>query len=299
MKSLRSVVSSRSTDSLDVSSSSPYAEPRMEAVLERVDLMEEKIFGVLEKLTGEVKELREQQAELLARETGHPAGQTGAGSIALPRQGREHYRIYKAVLDNPNSNRTSKQSSFFSVGTALYNGIEEYNTVAVANGTGQIPQMTMTPRTFTRDAMRTVGMLLGGSKVFRSHIGVKTYQEIKAIYANTPHTFQIESSEVSKKLLKEYPILEIAKGFWAAHELIKGKLINLKEERKKKESMWDTDVEDFHPDFLSESESSSYSSDSETEEERRASAKVEISVLKDVARRQAKKKAQNAKRTRG
>lgn len=267
----------------------------MEDVLERVDRMEEKVFGALEKLTDEVRELKQQQAESSARETSYAAGlQTEAGNIASVRQGREQYRHFKAVLDNPTKNRTSKQSSFVSVGTALYDGIEKYNTEAVANGTGQIPQMTVTPRTFTRDAMRTVGMLLGGSKVFGPHIGLNTFQEIKAIYANSPHTFQIENSDVSKKLLKEYPILDIAKGFWAAHELIKGKLINLKEERKKKESVWDTDVEDFHPDFLSETGSSSYSSESETEEQRTASVMTEVSVLKDLAReRRAKKKSRN------
>lgn len=269
----------------------------MEEVLSRVDRLETGIFDALNKLTDEVKEMRKQQTEssyaICHQANMIAASPEGADRIAPAHRIREEYRSFKAVLEHPKANRTSKQTSFCSVGKALHEGIDAYNTAATTNGTSKLPQMTVTPRTFTRDAMRTVGMLLGGSKVFGPHLGLNTYQEIKSIYANTPHTFQMDSSEVSKKLLKQYPILEIAKGGWASHELIKGKLINMKEERKKKDvSCWDTDSQDFHPDFVSEDSESENSSESESEEERRASVGTEINALKEE-RRNARKKSQH------
>lgn len=53
-------------------------------------------------------------------------------------------------------------------------------------------------------------------------------------YANSPQVYQKELTEISKKLMREYPILELSGGGWAVYELIKGKLVNMTQGSKEK-----------------------------------------------------------------
>lgn len=204
----------------------------MERVLERLDEIERNFN---EKLDGNAEEFRTDIGVIKRQLSEHRSGGNEGGSVANGHASRisSGYKDHRGMIANPKGNRTAKESSFISVGKVLYSWIDGQNEKNSSNGNPLIDQIDKSSSAYARKAMKVVELVLGGSKVFCPFLGVKTFQEIKTAYATQKSEFQKAYSDVNKKLVKALPELELADKGWAAYELIKGKLVNMKEEAKK------------------------------------------------------------------
>lgn len=219
----------------------------MEEILRRINEVEKKLAGDIQAKRTEVSDLKRINLEHVAAQSEFVA--TRSDRETEEQGSRPHfrnaYRIHRGVIPHPRSSRTSSQSSFIAVGKTLHAGIETHNEMAESKGVSKINQMDASPKAFTRNAMSTLEIVLGASPLFKAHLGSMTLQEIKSHYTYSPQLFQqAHSDDVIKRLERELPILEIASGHWAARELIRGKLINMKEAKKKGDHIWDSDLED-------------------------------------------------------
>ena len=141
------------------------------------------------------------------------------------------FAAFRGVLPIPNSARTSKQTSFFSVGKAMKKGIEDYNKEA----THKIPQITQTDISFSRTVMKSAERFIGVSKVFGPNMGKATFYEIRDIFGNDAQTFQNAHENIVRKLCRLHAILTTAEGNWGANSALKRRLIVLKEAAKKED----------------------------------------------------------------
>lgn len=205
----------------------------MERILQKLTSMESDIKNIRE----DVKELKNRNEQEEVRDC-----------ASVPANGNQRtngYRENRNRIPNPVSNRSSKSSSFVSVGKVLYAWIEQHNN-SLEPSAGGVPvlQIETSNSSYTRQAMHAVAQVLGESAVFRRYLGFRTLKEIKSAYARTPNVFQVALSEVTTKVIKIIPELQLTCGGWGAYELIKGKLVNMKEEQKKSQQLFESDFED-------------------------------------------------------
>lgn len=207
----------------------------MERVLQRLDEIEERINEKIDASNDEMKQeidgIKSQFHERSAQMLDCVQGQSVA--IRADAKDPHGYKESRGMIPNPKLNRTAKESSFISVGKVLYTWIEKHNGVPESSRSGTITQIGKSSSAYARKAMSTVALFLGESNVFCPHLGSKTFQEIKTAYATNKSAFQKAYSELNKKLVRALPELELAAQGWAAYELIKAKLVNLKEDAKK------------------------------------------------------------------
>ena len=142
------------------------------------------------------------------------------------------YSVFKGVIPSPNIGRSSKDSSFLSLGKELKTAIDTYNE-DMEDETRKIPQICQTPNSFSRMVMKTAERTIATCKVFGSHMKTSTYQEMKAVYHNDLQKFQQAHESNIRKLVRLHPVLSIAEGNWGADVAIKRRLIVLKEDAKK------------------------------------------------------------------
>lgn len=177
-------------------------------------------------------------------------GENGPG-FASTGQAENWYQKFRGIIEDPRINRTSDQTSFISVGKELRVGIEKYNENAQAKGTSVIKQMGRTAQSFSRNALKMTEVLLGASSVFGPHLGSCTLQEVQNLHPKDTHSVLKEYRDIVRKLVKVYPILDIAYGGWAARELIRAKLISAKE-KTKTQDLWAPDFNG--PDYIPSSD---------------------------------------------
>lgn len=226
----------------------------MEEISKRLDDIEARVMNELESIKKMIQTRILENREPKSTPHEPPAGKATDG-----------YRGHESVLDDPRSSRSSGMTSFLSVGKALRDGIDSYNARVDQEGGTKIPQLKQSAKSFSRDAMSTAEMILGASKVFGPHMGERTLQEIKSLYCERPQQFQEAYFSVAKKLVRCHPVLCLASGGWAANCIIMGKLVNLKNSRKK---MQDDDTTYVVPDdYASDRGSTEHSSSSQDSEE--------------------------------
>lgn len=210
----------------------------MESLSRDLERINDKLDG-LRSIKRDVEEIRRDVASIWQRISESVKGQHDVQLHRSSSNGdtRSGYDQYSGTVEDPRNNRAPEKSSFISVGSVLRNAIDKHNSDAQERGNTVIKQIDRSAQSFTRIAMKTTEVLLGASSVFGQHLGLHTLQEIQSIHSNDLSKFLKEYNDISRRLVKTYPVLRLAYGGWAVREIIRGKLISIKE-KTRKENIW-------------------------------------------------------------
>lgn len=143
------------------------------------------------------------------------------------------YRQYRSTVPDPRGTRSSKKTSFVGVAQALKTAVVGINEKRREEGKPLLQEVSQTSLSFSREIMSRAETLVSSSTVFGQHVGRLTFTEIRNVYANDREKFQNAFSNVMKRLTKSFPILDLARGGWAADEIVRQKLISMKDATKK------------------------------------------------------------------
>lgn len=145
---------------------------------------------------------------------------------------------FAGVIPNPNSGRTSKQSSFINVAAALRTGISRYNESVL----GQDPKLETSELdgsllSWSHSVYSTVGNIVGRHSGLNSALGKASLDEAKKLryFATRPSRYNREISAVITEIKKAIPIVKLAHGDWAAREILRDKFQNARNARKRLE----------------------------------------------------------------
>lgn len=165
---------------------------------------------------------------------------TTSHHIQLPENNEEVTMIHRfeGVIPHPRSGRSSKQSSFVNVALSLKNGINEYNDAQIDDkNIIQSKEFEGSLLSWTHSAMSCVRSIVGRFSDLNSALGICSMDEIKrtAKYEGKPAKFNRDISTVIREIRKVIPMSILAKGDWAARELLKthSKTQNISNARKK------------------------------------------------------------------
>lgn len=195
--------------------------------LEKLDQIDNKLQKVLTDNEMLKAEVRKQTAELIALKQ---AARTSPADVDVTAKSNI-YMPFRGVLPSPNHGRSSKESSFLSVGRELKSAIASYNESK--EDSGKIPQIPQSDMSFSRMVMKSAETVIGGCRVFGVFMKKATYNEIKAVYNNDSHTFEQAHESLIRKMIRLHPVLSTAEGNWAADTAIKRRLIVMKEDAKR------------------------------------------------------------------
>ena len=136
------------------------------------------------------------------------------------------YERFRGVIPHPKAGRSSKDSSFVNVPSALKEGIQAYNA--------SLPEDEMRIDTdefdgpllsWSYNVSSCLGNIIARSPLLNSFLGKETLhaaKKIPDIRKKLPR-YNREVSRVLQELVEVVPVLEVAQGNWAARELIKNK----------------------------------------------------------------------------
>lgn len=173
--------------------------------------------------------LRGSDGNRTANESLRPPDQSGS---ALVPGGSPNFSQFSGVLPNPLSGRTSKESSFVNVGSALKKGIEKYNS-QVADGAPMIAtdEFDGSLLKWSRQSSSMVEAIVGKYAGMNTCLGKCSLQRAKhhTVFSKSRSgRYNKEKSAVLEEIKKAIPIVCLAKGNWAANELLRNKFANSK-----------------------------------------------------------------------
>lgn len=148
------------------------------------------------------------------------------------------FHRFVGVIPNPNSGRTSKQSSFINVATALKRGISTYNdSVSDQDPKIETTELDGSLLSWSHSVYSTVGNIIGRYSGLNSALGNASLDEAKKLqyFATRPSRYNREVSGVMTEIKKIVPILNLAHGDWAAREVLRNKFQNARNATKRNE----------------------------------------------------------------
>lgn len=140
-------------------------------------------------------------------------------------------QAFEGVLTHPKSGRSSKQSSFVNVAASLRTGIDLYNQnltsvddkIITAEFDGSL-------LSWTHNTMASVRGIVGRYSDMNSALGTASLEEVRKTdrYKTKPFKYNRDVSSILREIRKIVPIVVLAKGDWAARELLKNTFQNSK-----------------------------------------------------------------------
>ncbi len=129
----------------------------------------------------------------------------------------------KIILLNPLSGRQRHETGPVSVGKELLKAIREHNRDAPDDK--QVPLGNSSERKLSRDILKTAGMKLAASSMFRRHMGTLRYNAIRKMEGVQKFTSHLDT--VIRQINDDYPTVAYAEGNWCAHAAVVEKLSKL------------------------------------------------------------------------
>lgn len=145
---------------------------------------------------------------------------------------------FSGIIPNPNSGRTSKQSSFINVAEALRAGITSHNeSVSEQDPKIETSELDGSLLSWSHSVYSTVGNIIGRYSGLNNALGNSSLNEAKNLqyFATRPSRYNRELSAVINEIKKTVPIVKLAQGDWAARELLRNKFQNARNATKRLE----------------------------------------------------------------
>ena len=162
------------------------------------------------------------------------------------------FERFRGVIEPLTANRKSSQTSFVNIGRALKDGISEYNSSVHEDSKIITSEFDGSLQSWSYNAYACMENIISRQPLLSSVYGKKTLFAARRL----PHIheklskYNREISRALKEVCVAIPVLTIAKGDWAARELLKAKFQNAKSVHQRK-LMRETEGRQVQPSRLS------------------------------------------------
>lgn len=171
-----------------------------------------------------------QQQETIIEKLSRNDNRIGQGAVeaSIPTAATS-FSSFEGVILDPKQHRKSNQTSFVNVPLALKNGIKEYNS-SLDDGAPRLEtnEFEGSLLAWSNAAMASVRTILGKYRDLNDGLGSMSLDSLRRQprYVNRPGKFNRDKSAVIRDIKKTIPVILIAKGDWAARELLRNTFQN-------------------------------------------------------------------------